>query len=305
MIEFTKIQKELISKYFHSNFTLNLPQNYESRISQMLIIEEYQEIVKEIICPICTEIPLNPIKCSICGNIVCQECQKKWKKCPFNCQNFKMLNLDRIFKNVINLFKTKCVFHDKGCQKILYFKDYLNHIKNCEFSEFYCKVDNCKFKGNINDCLNHLFSCGLKKIKCKYCQKKCFKFQLKEYEEYCGNLLIKCNLCNEEILNKNLKNHKENICEYSFINCKKCNKNMIRKEFKLHDKIKCLECQVEYWKNLSKKKDDTINNMKEELESIRKELLSERNLSRDYSVKDLKCDFNLNSERHFRNNTEI
>ena len=107
MIEFTKIQKELISKYFHSNFTLNLPQNYESRISQMLIIEEYQEIVKEIICPICTEIPLNPVKCSICGNIVCQECQKKWKKCPFNCQNFKMLNLDRIFKNVINLFKKK------------------------------------------------------------------------------------------------------------------------------------------------------------------------------------------------------
>ena len=305
MTDITDEQKNLFSKYFNDNFKLNLPKNYENRISQMLIIEEYQEIIKEIICPICTEIPLNPIKCSICGNIMCKECEKKWNKCPFNCKNFQILELDRIFKKVINLFKTKCPFHENGCLEILYFKDYLNHIKGCVFSEFYCQVEGCKFKGNKNDCYKHIFSCGLQKIKCKYCEKKCYKFKLKEYENYCGNLLIKCNLCNSDILNKNLENHKLNVCEYVIIKCKNCNKKMKRKEMKLHDKTKCLEYQVEYWKSLSEKKENTINKMKEELESVRKELFTERNVSRDFSVTNLSNDFNIFSERHVRNNTEI
>ena len=80
---------------------------------------------------------------------------------------------------------------------------------------------------------------------------------------------------------------------------------MKRKDMKLHDKTKCLECQVEYWKSLSEKKEVTINKMKEELESVRRELFTERNLSRDFSVQNLSNDFNVFSERHVRNNTEI
>ena len=297
--------EELIIKYFDDNFKLTLPENYENHISQNLVIEEYQEIIKEILCPICTEIPLNPIECSNCKNIICKECLKKWNKCPFNCINFKEIELDRTFKKVINLFKTKCPYLDKGCNKIIYFKDYLNHIKNCDYSEFICKVEGCQFKGNKKECCNHIFYCGLKLIKCKYCHKKCFKFKLKEYEEYCGNLIIKCNLCNKDILNKNMEKHKEKECDFSQVKCKKCHKKMIRKDIKLHDVNKCLEYQVEYWKNISKKKDITINQMKEELENVKNELVTERSLNRDMSVKNfLSSGFNLINDKYENNNTE-
>ena len=80
---------------------------------------------------------------------------------------------------------------------------------------------------------------------------------------------------------------------------------MIRKDIKLHDVNKCLEYQVEYWKNISKKKDITINQMKEELKNVKNELLSERSLSRDMSVKNfLSSGFNLINEKYENNNTE-
>ena len=297
-------EQELISKYFEYNFKINVPLNTESHISQSLVINEYQEIIKEILCPICTEIPLNPVKCSNCGNILCEECEKKINKCPFNCPNFKFLHLDRIFKNVLNLLKTKCYFNEKGCDKILYFKDYLNHIKNCDYAEFYCTIEGCNFKGNKNECFKHIFLCGLGIMKCKFCKRKCFKFQLKEYEEYCGNLEINCKLCGQRLLNKNLENHNINECDFSQVKCQQCNKIMFRKEFKTHDINKCLEYQVEYWKNLSNKKDITIKLMKEELENVKEGLNSERHLIRDISVKNMSSGFNLFNDRYDDNNDD-
>ena len=47
-----------------------------------------------------------------------------------------------------------------------------------------------------------------------------------------------------------MEKHKEKECDFSQVKCKKCHKKMIRKDIKLHDVNKCLEYQVEYWKNI-------------------------------------------------------
>ena len=52
-----------------------------------------------------------------------------------------------------------------------------------------------------------------------------------------------------------MEKHKEKECDFSKVKCKKCHKKMLRKDIKLHDVNKCLEYQVEYWKNISKKKE--------------------------------------------------
>ena len=122
-------EQELISKYFEFNFKINVPLNTESHISQSLVINEYQEIIKEILCPICTEIPLNPVKCSNCGNILCEECEKKINKCPFNCPNFKFLHLDRIFKNVFIFFNFPSKIYRKCQLRISRTKDIIPQRK--------------------------------------------------------------------------------------------------------------------------------------------------------------------------------
>ena len=53
--------------------------------------ETYRSLGKSLICPICIDIIIEPMKCEKCNNIYCKTCLESWsrvdKRCPNRCKN--------------------------------------------------------------------------------------------------------------------------------------------------------------------------------------------------------------------------
>ena len=85
---------------------------------------------EELICPICEELMIVPMECSVCQNLYCQKCIEKWKKkggnCPHHCTNstFKII-IEK--KRAISKIKFKCI---KGCGAQILFKDIVSHYNS-------------------------------------------------------------------------------------------------------------------------------------------------------------------------------
>ena len=93
---------------FSSLFEISQRTKNQSNIPLKLSPIYLKSTIEQILCPICNDIPLNPISCQNCGNIFCSNCIKNINKCPFKCNNnhqFRIKKIDRILQNVINTFK--------------------------------------------------------------------------------------------------------------------------------------------------------------------------------------------------------
>ena len=82
-------------------------------------------------CPLCNKIYNEPLMCSNCQNVYCEECLKNYPKsnaCPNNCINFKFVK--SINKNeLLSKIKYKC----KNCSKEVNRNDIKSHLEsNCE-----------------------------------------------------------------------------------------------------------------------------------------------------------------------------
>ena len=73
------------------------------------------------------------------------------------------------------------MFNNEGCNDILPYSGYLNHVNNCEYNniKYECnimkynynkkKFKKCGFLGNIIDIENHFTSFAIKGFKCLFC----------------------------------------------------------------------------------------------------------------------------------------
>ena len=99
----------------------------------------------------------------------CKECIDKFFSEKINSPIYKIkyeyIKNGKIEKSLNNLY-FKCFYQKEGCGKIMKYLDYLNHINNCEFTKYICKVDKfnyfnknfekCNFMGNNKKLINIL-----------------------------------------------------------------------------------------------------------------------------------------------------
>ena len=288
---------------FSSLFKISDATKNQSNIPFKLSPYYLKSTIEQIICPICNDIPLNPISCQTCGNIFCTNCIKNLNKCPFKCNNnhqFRLKKIDRILQNVINTFKFKCLFNKMGCKEEILYCDYYHHITNCDYGDYYCTTENCNFHNTKKNCIFHAKQCGLKIDKCKFCKDFMEKYKLFEHEKKCANVVDECEKCNKKIIRMNIKNHIENECDEAIVECKECYKKMKRKEMKNHDKTDCLENQVLYWKFNNIEKNKMIMQLERKVSDLNFDLeVSQRNLNRNLSYS------NINNFKIIRNNYTI
>ena len=176
-----------------------------------LIDVEYKE---DCSCPICLDILNNPVSCSNKNNShsFCKECIDKYlknnNKCPSCKLNFEYKNNDRI-NNILKELSFNCMFKSEGCNEIILYSEYLNHINNCEHSNNYeCYIK----KYNYN------------KKKFEKCGFVGGKKNLEKHFKKCGAIKYKCIICNKYILLMNLEEHVENECIFGIINYPNGNK---------------------------------------------------------------------------------
>ena len=99
--------------------------------------EIYLAFENSVLCPICTDVLIEPTMCMNCQNVYCKKCINDWikksNKCPNRCENSNYQKSLAITE-LLSKLKFKCIY----CGNSI---DY-NNIKNHNLL-------NCKRKGNI------------------------------------------------------------------------------------------------------------------------------------------------------------
>ena len=165
---------------------------------------------KDFICPICHYILNNPISCSDKENShsFCKKCIDNYLEKNYNCPtcklNFKYkINTEII--NKLNKLSFNCLFKNEGCNNIIFYSEYLNHINNCTYNK------------------NNKYECQIKKYNYEFkefeiCGYKGTKEDMEKHFDLYACNKYKCIFCNEDILQMDLEEHVKNKCKFGIIN---------------------------------------------------------------------------------------
>ena len=79
--------------------------------------QEYQEILKSLNCCICLDIVKNPVECSTCESLYCDECWNlmkiSGKKCVINCTT-PVIKANSFVYNILDKLIIRCDYCGKG-----------------------------------------------------------------------------------------------------------------------------------------------------------------------------------------------
>ena len=111
--------------------------------------------IEDFTCPICLSVLKNPKSCSDNKNShsFCEECIEKYKDENNNntCPTCKQIFQNKIKNDIIeslNKLSFNCYFKNKGCNKIISYSDYFNHVNNCEYNniKYECQIKKYNYK---------------------------------------------------------------------------------------------------------------------------------------------------------------
>ena len=157
---------------------------------------------EDLICPICLFILKDPISCSDKenGHSFCKKCIDNYlkgnNKCPTCKLNFTY-KINNQIKDLLNNIPFRCMFRSEGCNDIISYTEYLNHINNCNYNNKYiCKIKKynhtkknfeiCGYTGNKNEIIKHFKICAFNSNLCIFCDEFIFQMDLENH------MKIKC-----------------------------------------------------------------------------------------------------------------
>lgn len=90
------------------------------------------ELLRNLECPICTDIPLPPIFLCNNGHSICNSCKEKLTNCGLCHAKFSETR-NYFQENIVNASKFKCRYFADGCGEILKGEQQKTHLKCCKF----------------------------------------------------------------------------------------------------------------------------------------------------------------------------
>lgn len=120
---------------------INIPNIAEkSGIPFEYFIMDNEDFKKLIECPICLKILNDPATCKKCAKSFCKNCIKKSLNISKNCPCCNAIFSDNIrmgqaTRNLLDICKFKCFYKNKGCQEIISYSNFFNHIYKCDKGE--------------------------------------------------------------------------------------------------------------------------------------------------------------------------
>ena len=101
---------------------------------------EYQEILKSLTCCICLDIVKNPVECTTCESLYCDECWNlmkiSGKKCVLHCTT-PVIKANSFVYEILGKLKIKCETCGKGG---ISYPKYIKHAESCIMSKKYGTV---------------------------------------------------------------------------------------------------------------------------------------------------------------------
>ena len=177
------------------NFKKYIKKNQLEYYDQYNLIDKRND--EDLICPICYYILKEPINCSDKKNShsFCKKCIDKYleerNKCPICKLNFEYKINNEIY-NKLNKILFECMFKNEGCNEIISYSEYLNHINNCKYNNKYeCsikkynyerkEIEKCNYIGNKTNMDIHFKLCAYNNFKCKFCNENIYQMNLEEH----------------------------------------------------------------------------------------------------------------------------
>ena len=133
--------------------------------------ENLNLISSTIICEICKEIPIKPLKKEAnSNNYYCNDCLKKLS--DYNTIKDKLIFSSYLEIKLLERLEIMCLNKDKGCEKLYKYtsiKDLVEHEKSCEFCLVSCPNNNCDFKDLLKNIKLHKDNCEFNMCNCQRC----------------------------------------------------------------------------------------------------------------------------------------
>ena len=200
----------LLNKYQINKNDYIIPiSNFKYIYDKENIIEKENNNYNDLSCPICYNILKEPKSCNSNKNShsFCKDCIDTYLQnhdnCPLCKNNFEYKVKEDIQKN-LNSLSFKCIYSKEGCNKILNYLEYFNHIEKCEHKKI------------IYECQNYKFNFLLKSF--HICQYRGTLQEVEQHFKLCAFFEFKCIICNKNILGINLMDHIKEKCKFNVYN---------------------------------------------------------------------------------------
>ena len=134
-------------------------------------------VSRNFLCLLCFNVLKDPVLCPRNQHCFCRGCITKHlensRRCPTCADELTEETLtepNKIVKDYLSELKTRCVYHDRGCQEIVQLQYLDLHEDSCGFTPAVCTNDGCSVTLNKRDLIHHESElCGHRKLKCHSC----------------------------------------------------------------------------------------------------------------------------------------
>ena len=135
------------------------------------------KISRNFLCLICFNVLKDPVLCPRNQHCFCRGCITKHiensRRCPTCADELTeeaLTETRRMVKDYLNKLNIRCVYHDKGCEKIVQLQHLDQHEDSCGFTPAVCRNQGCGAILNKRDLIHHESELGEnRKLKCHSC----------------------------------------------------------------------------------------------------------------------------------------
>ena len=190
--------------------------SYKGR--DLLFFDEPKKNLEDLVCPVCHEIPSDPVQTSCCGHLFCKQCLKD-PTCPLCRQRYTSVP-DQFNTRKIKSLRVEC--SNEGCDWKGELGQVVGHFETCKYETIPCP-NKCGEKGTRIVIDAHMSEeCPFRTVKCDYCQWEDKVNELPEHTTFCPALPVPCpDGCGQSVPRGKLKEHSE-TCPKRLVKCKYC-----------------------------------------------------------------------------------
>ncbi len=210
-------------------------------------VEFVDELTKDNVCSICTNLLKNPMLTDCCGQHFCEECLQNWlqtqgqRTCPHcRAQGFNYIK-SLPMKRAIDSSKIYCLNRSKGCDKIITLSECNQHLEKCLFVEVSCtkKCGERMLQKELQDHEDN--KCPNRLVLCQYCKTEVMHKEIiaNSHLDECEDFPISCpNNCGHEKIQRWILADHQEVCPLELVKCPffeaGCSETIFRKDLAAH-----------------------------------------------------------------------
>ena len=177
-----------------------------------------------LICEICEGI-MREASMSSSGGQICSSCEVGIMSPAPNVALRKM----------ISSLKCCCPLNNRGCDWLGTLNDCENHLDTCGYVKGQCSLGCGKVLQRNELKVHAMKDCQLRKVRCEYCDKELMSRMLPIHHKMCPKIEVSCELCEKVMCREDMTEHLEVDCVEKEIECPfaeyKCEVGLIKRKY--------------------------------------------------------------------------